>query len=79
MTDPPGRLPRHESTEALGGGPQNRSNNDPTFGDYNQMVMDPTNDCRFWFTASFYRTRSDGTTHRFSTAVGSFRFQGCTS
>ncbi|HST25166.1 MAG TPA: hypothetical protein VLJ76_04170 [Gaiellaceae bacterium] len=89
VTDPPGQLPRHESTEALGGGsqiqptPPTPGNPHPadnvTFGDYNQMVMDPTSDCRFWFTASFYRTRSDGTTHRFSTAVGSFRFQGCTS
>jgi hypothetical protein len=77
VTDAPNKLPRHEATEAAGGGQQHEPNHDVTFGDYNQMVMDPTDDCRFWFTASFYANQTDGASHKFSTAVGSFRFSTC--
>jgi hypothetical protein len=73
-SDAPGKLPRHEATAAAGSAPQT---NNSLFGDYNQLVIDPTNDCRFWLAASFYDNPADGAAHKFSTAVASFRFKTC--
>ncbi len=50
-TDPPGTLPLGELTLMDGSGsPVNTS----FFGDYSQMTIDPSDDCTFWYTGTYY-------------------------
>jgi uncharacterized repeat protein (TIGR01451 family) len=44
------------------------------WGDYTSLVLDPTNDCTFWYTNEYYETNGSFDWH---TRVGSFTFPSC--
>jgi hypothetical protein len=71
-TDPLGTLPLGELTLIDGGGIQH---DDIFFGDYSQMTIDPSDDCTFWYTGTYYPTTS--TPNDWHTRIGSFRFTNC--
>jgi hypothetical protein len=70
--DPLGTLPQGEVTLMEGNGAQL---NTSFFGDYSQMTVDPTDDCTFWYTGTYYRETGDATHWR--TRIGAFRFGDC--
>ncbi len=45
------------------------------FGDYSQMSIDPSDDCTFWYTGTYYPATS--TPNDWHTRIGSFRFGNC--
>ena len=70
--DPLGTLPLGELTLIDGGGIQLH---DTRFGDYSQMTIDPSDDCTFWYTGTYYPTTS--VPNDWHTRIGSFRFTNC--
>jgi hypothetical protein len=74
-SDPPNQLSPTEVTLQQGGGSDNVSQ----FGDYSQMVIDPTNDCTFWYASLYFATPTDGKNHNFQTRIGAFTYPSCTT
>lgn len=72
FSDPLGTLPLGELTLIDGDGAQL---NYIFFGDYSQMTIDPSDDCTFWYTGTYYPMTS--TSNDWHTRVGSFRFSNC--
>jgi hypothetical protein len=70
--DPLGTLPLGEISLIDGGGFQHTYTN---FGDYSQMTIDPTDDCTFWYTGTYYPMTN--TPNDWHTRIGSFRFANC--
>ena len=70
--DPPGTLPLGEISLIEGAGIQHSYTN---FGDYSQMSIDPSDDCTFWYTGTYYPATS--TPNDWHTRIGSFRFTNC--
>lgn len=70
--DPLGALPLGEISLIDGGGFQHTYTN---FGDYSQMTIDPTDDCTFWYTGTYYPMTN--TPNDWHTRIGSFRFANC--
>ncbi len=71
-SDPPGTM----SAEAVlqnGTGSQTRSLN--RWGDYSAMVIDPVDQCTFWYTTEYLKQNG---TFNWSTRIGSFKFLNCT-
>jgi len=70
--DPLGTLPLGEISMAEGNGVQQDYEE---FGDYSQMTIDPTDDCTFWYTGTYYpaTTRPND----WHTRIVSFRFRNC--
>ena len=73
-TDPLGTLPSGEMSLIDGGGAL-EDNNNPHFGDYSQMTIDPVDDCTFWYTGTYLPTTT--TQNDWHTRIGSFRFTNC--
>ena len=67
----PGTL-EPETTLVVGGGVQTNGFN--RWGDYSAMVVDPSDDCTFWYTGEFYVTTSGS---GWRTQIGSFRIPSC--
>ncbi len=65
--DPLGTLPRGQHSLVDGSAP-NISNR---YGDYSSMSVDPEDDCTFWYTGQYNRDE------RWSTRIGTFRFESC--
>jgi len=85
VSDPLNELSLKETTLVNGNGVQtgiptdNDSKGNPItnifFGDYSQMTIDPTDDCTFWYTNTYYlRTTTPDDWH---TRIGAFRFPNC--
>ena len=70
--DPSGTLPLGELTLMDGNGAQL---NTSYFGDYSQMTVDPTDDCTFWYTGTYYP--ETGNADHWHTRIGAFRFGNC--
>ena len=68
--DPAGLLPQPEFAIEDGTGALGAAGADTRWGDYYTMVVDPVDDCTFWYTGDY------ATTIRQST-VASFRFSDC--
>lgn len=68
--DPPGQLTLHEVVLAAGEGIQRRGNR---WQDYTTTVIDPSDDCTFWYVGDYYKKDAD----RLSTKIGAFRLPGC--
>ena len=68
--DPAGLLPQPEFAIEDGTGALGAAGVDTRWGDYYTMVVDPVDDCTFWYTGDY------ATTMRQST-VASFRFSDC--
>jgi len=71
-TDPLGTLPVGESSLIDGDGSQQSYTN---FGDYSQMTIDPSDDCTFWYTGTYYPMTTNP--NDWHTRIGSFRFTNC--
>src|SRR5512142_1340445 len=75
--DPPG-LSFSEGTMAAGSGVQRGTAG--RWGDYSAMVVDPTDDCTFWYTTEYYTAASQASsTVGWLTHVASFKFPSCTA
>jgi hypothetical protein len=70
--DPKGRLPRGEAALIDGNGVQQGT---PFYGDYSEMTIDPTDDCTFWLTNTYYP--ATGTPNDWHTRIGAFKFPSC--
>jgi hypothetical protein len=70
--DPKGRLSRGEAALIDGNGVQQTT---PFYGDYSEMTIDPTDDCTFWLTNTYYPATS--TPNEWHTRIGAFRFRSC--
>jgi hypothetical protein len=75
-SDSPNQLPQTEFQLAAGLGPQKGINR---WGDYSAMVIDPSDDCTFWYTTEYYATVAHSNTTAWDTQIGSFKFPGCAS
>ena len=69
-TDPPGTL-QNEASIIAGSGSQTISNR---WGDYTSLMLDPTDDCTFWYTNEYYRNSSN---NGWQTRIGTFKFPSC--
>ncbi len=77
-TDPPGGLFQGENTLINGSGVQLSTTN--RWGDYSALMVDPVDDCTFWYTTEYYTTASQATsTVGWLTRIGSFKFAECTA
>jgi hypothetical protein len=72
LHDPLGQLPRREVSMIEGHGAQLGN---IFFGDYHQMTVDPTDDCTFWYTNTYYPETT--TPDRWHTRISAFRFPNC--
>jgi hypothetical protein len=71
-TDPLGTFPSGDISLIDGDDVQRH---DVEFGDYSQMTIDPTDDCTFWYTGTYYPMIN--TPNDWHTRIGSFRFADC--
>ena len=79
------QLPQTEVQLVAGQGSQNTCNtlcnppNSPIsrWGDYSAMVIDPSDDCTFWYTNLYYNAATHTTGAKWDTQIGSFKFPGC--
>jgi hypothetical protein len=72
--DPLGQLGQGESTLFTGAGSQGSGL--ARWGDYSSLVVDPTNDCTFWYTTEYIAATG---TFNWHTRIGSFTFPSCGS
>lgn len=72
--DPAGQMTQPEATILTGTGVQESTAN--RWGDYSSMVMDPSDDCTFWYAQEYYQTSGS---FAWSTHLASFKFPSCTS
>ena len=71
-TDTLGVLGQGEAIMTAGGGSQTSTSG--RWGDYSGMVIDPTDDCTFWFTTEYYSATSSSS---WKTRIGKFKFPSC--
>jgi hypothetical protein len=82
-TDALNQLPQTEVQLAAGKGSQNTCGSFcgnqalSRWGDYSAMVIDPADDCTFWYTNMYFNTASHTTGAQWDTQIGSFKFPGC--
>ena len=69
--DTPGTLPGGEVVLQAGTGAQIGTNS--RWGDYSAMVVDPQDDCTFWYTQEYYESDAS---FDFKTRIGAFRMPG---
>ena len=70
-TDSPGTMGQGEAVLAVGTGVETTLTR---WGDYNNMTVDPTDDCTFWFTAELYASNGSTT---WDTRIASVKFPAC--
>ena len=70
VSDTLGQLTQGETTMYSGTGSQTATHS--RWGDYSSMMVDPADECTFWYTQEYYTTS-------WRTRIGSFKFPGCTS
>lgn len=70
--DPAGTLSQGEAEMKAGGGVQTGGLS--RWGDYSNMVIDPTDDCSFWFTTEYLASSGS---FNWSTRIGKFKFSTC--
>ena len=76
VSDPRGQLRVRETSLVEGGGSQRGLlPGKDQFGDYSQMTVDPTDDCTFWYTNTYYPVTT--TPDNWHTRIGAFRFPSC--
>jgi hypothetical protein len=71
-SDPLGTMPQGEGSIVNGTGSQTSSGN--RWGDYTSLVVDPVDDCTFWYTNEWLPTTS---VSGWVVRVGSFKFDSC--
>jgi hypothetical protein len=73
VDDELGTMTQGEAVLFPGGGSQDGGLS--RWGDYSSLVVDPTNDCTFWFTTEYLAQSGSFNWH---TRIGSFTFPSCT-
>jgi hypothetical protein len=79
VTDTLGSMPQGEATIISGGGSQLGevgAGQGGRWGDYSNLVVDPRDDCTFWYTNEYIPIT---TTLGWHTRIGAFKFPGCTN
>ncbi|MFQ5914786.1 MAG: hypothetical protein ACE5JS_16590 [Nitrospinota bacterium] len=71
-SDPPGTMPQGEATVIAGSGSQTHSSG--RWGDYSAMMVDPVDDCTFWYTQEYIETTGIA---NWQTRIASFKFPSC--
>lgn len=71
-SDPPNLMTLGENDLMIGTGSQ--TNSTGRWGDYSSMVVDPVDDCTFWYTQEYYAVTSDS---GWQTRIGSFSLSNC--
>ena len=71
--DAAGTMTQGEGTIINGAGSQTGSSLS-RWGDYSNMVVDPVDDCTFWYTTEYIPANG---AFNWSTRIGSFKFPGC--
>jgi hypothetical protein len=71
-SDAAGTMTQGESSIIDGAGSQTTSLS--RWGDYSNMVVDPVDDCTFWYTTEYIPVNG---TFNWSTRIGSFKLPGC--
>ncbi|OFW23577.1 MAG: hypothetical protein A3G21_06525 [Acidobacteria bacterium RIFCSPLOWO2_12_FULL_66_21] len=71
-SDPPGVLAQGEAVLVDGGGSQTHSSG--RWGDYSMLVVDPSDDCTFWYTQQYYAGTSSAA---WRTRIAAFKFPSC--
>ncbi|MGB7218395.1 MAG: immunoglobulin domain-containing protein, partial [Vicinamibacterales bacterium] len=75
-TDPPNGLQQGEATLIDGSGVQLDTSG--KWGALSSLVLDPADDCRFWYTTEYYTLASQGSSSMgWLTRIGSFRYPSC--
>ncbi|HEY2028127.1 MAG TPA: hypothetical protein VGH20_02870 [Myxococcales bacterium] len=72
-TDAAGTMTQGESTIINGAGSQTGQSLS-RWGDYSNMVVDPVDDCTFWYTTEYIPANG---AFNWSTRIGSFKIPGC--
>lgn len=67
------KMTQPETILKAGSGYETGSGN--RWGDYSSMVLDPSDDCTFWYAQQYYAVTGD---YNWSTHIGAFKFAGCT-
>ena len=73
-TDPPNVMTLGETDLMVGTGSQ--TNTSGRWGDYSSMLVDPVDDCTFWYTQEYYAVTSDA---GWQTRIGAFSLPNCTA
>jgi len=73
-TDPPNLMTLGETDMMVGTGSQ--TNTSGRWGDYSSMLVDPVDDCTFWYTQQYYAVTSDA---GWQTRIGAFSLPNCSS
>jgi subtilase family serine protease len=73
-SDPLNTMTLGEADLMVGSGSQ--LNASGRWGDYSSLVVDPVDDCTFWYTQEYYAATSDA---GWRTRIGSFSLPGCAS
>jgi hypothetical protein len=74
-SDPLGTMETELDVLAAAGAANGSQTNTFHWGDYSSMVIDPTDDCTFWYTTEYQSTLGN----RWATRIASFSFPSCTS
>ena len=78
-SDPLNTLPQSEVQLIAGTGSQVgpfSAGNNERWGDYTAMVVDPSDDCTFWYTNEYY-TAASSAVNSWLTRVGAFKYPTC--
>jgi len=70
--DPPGTLPQGEGT--IIDGPGSQTGGLTRWGDYSDIVVDPSDDCTFWYTTEYIPSNGS---FNWRTRIGTFKFPTC--
>ena len=73
-SDPPNVMTLGEADLMVGSGSQTHDSG--RWGDYSTLVLDPVDDCTFWYTQEYYAVTS---AYGWQTRIGSFALPGCSS
>ena len=71
-SDTAGSMTQGETTVITGGGSQ--TTNLSRWGDYSNIVVDPSDDCTFWYTTEYIPSNG---TFNWETQVATFKLSGC--
>ena len=74
-TDPLGQMESEIDVLSSASVPTTSQTNTYRWGDYSSMVIDPTDDCTFWYTTEYHPTNASP---HWGTRIASFSFPSCT-
>jgi hypothetical protein len=73
--DPLGKM--EDETSIIEGGGSELPAMRQRWGDYSSMIIDPVDDCTFWYTTEYFQTT--GSIFNWNTRIASFQFPSCSA